>query len=368
MKYAVLKTLLATASVTLAPLFLSAQPLSESPPNVPRTERPADSQRERDWQELLEYRRQTETSSGADAQAARISSHRSVADKAREFYTRHSDDTLAAEARRIEVLSLISALEAGDAAGSSRLEQAVFALRNNPQIPNPIRAQGVAAFEFTRGLRDVNGFRARLDATERIARSLMREFPGESPAYEALWAVAKARPQEDSARLTQEILSSDAPVGLKAAAQALLDRYALIGQPLASTLDESGAKALAKISKGVPLIVYSWASSGPGSLEFGRMIQARRFAALAVCLDEDTMEAGRIARSQGLGGEHLFDEDGLQGPVATRLKFSAAGQIYLVDEAGVIRDVRGGEDFESKIAALGFRTPAINPTAAQLRP
>lgn len=372
MKSALLKTFLATASVTLLPLFLSAQTGSELPTNVARTERPGGSQSHRDWDDLLESRKQAETdvrpAEGADMRIARIAGNRSVADKARAFYTIHPDDALASEARRIEVLSLIGAREAGDVDVSGRLEEVVSALRSNNQIATPIRAQGVAAFEFTRGLRDVRGFEARLDATERIARELIREFPGESPPYEALWAVAKARPQEESATLAREILTSNAPERFKTAAQTLIDRYALTGRPLTSVLDESGLKALAKLPKGAPMIVYSWASSGPGSLEFGRMIQARRFAALGVCLDEDTTEAGWIAHSQGLGGEHLFDENGLQGSAAGRLKFSAAGQIYLVDEAGVIRDVRGGEDFEKKRTALGFRTPAINPTPEQLRP
>lgn len=355
------------------PWFLSAQTTLPPPTTPPANERTVSSQSERDWRELLESRKQTDLegreTDGADGRAARIAGNRSVADKAREFYTTYSGDALASEARRLEVLALIGAREEGDASSSGRLEQAVAALRSDRQVPTPIRAQGVAAFEFTRELRAVRGLVARMDTTERVARGLIREFPGEAPGYEALWAVAKARPQQESAKLAQELLASDAPPPLKAAAQTLLDRYALIGRPLASVLDgDSGLKALANLPAGTPLIVYSWASWGPGSLDFGRMIQARRFAALGVCLDQDIAEAGRMAHSLGLGGEHVYDESGLQGPAATRLKFSTAGQIYLVDEAGVIRDVRGGEDFETKLAALGFRTPAINPTPEQLRP
>lgn len=372
MKSALRKILVAVAGVTLLPLLWSAQTGSNPPPILPLPEWPAGSQGKRDWEDLVELRKQAEPdgriTDRAEARMARIAGNHSVADKAKEFYTRHPGDALAAEARRVEILSLIDALEAGDASSSGRLEGAVSVLRSNNQIPTQIRAQGVAAFEFTRGLRDVRGFQARLDATERIARDLIREFPGESPPYEALWAVARARPQEESAKLAREILTSDAQARFKAAAQTLLDRYALLGRDLKSALDESGLKALAKLSTGMPLIVYSWSTSEPGSLEFGRMIQARRFAALGVCLDEDTEAAGKVARSLGLGGEHLFDDNGLQGLAVARLKFSAAGQIYLVDEAGVIRDVRGGEDLEAKLAALGFRTPVINPTPEQLRP
>lgn len=373
MKSAVHKSFLAAACAAAMPWLLLAQITLPPPTTPPANERTAGSQSERDWQELLESRKQTEREGrekdGADGRAARIAGNRSVADKAREFYTTHSSDALAAEARRLEVLALIGALEEGDGASSGRLEQAVASLRSDRQVPAPIRAQGVAAFEFTRELREVRGLEARMDTTGRVARALIREFPGEAPGYEALWAVAKASPQQESAKLAQELLASDAPPPLKAAAQTLLARYALIGRPLASVLDgDSGLKALANLPTGTPLIVYSWASWGPGSLDFGRMIQARRFAALGVCLDQDIAEAGRLAHSLGLGGEHLFDERGLQGPAAARLNFSTAGQIYLVDEAGVIRDVRGGEDFETKLGAFGFRTPTLNPSPEQLRP
>jgi len=372
MKSVVLKTFVATACVTAMPLFLWAQTTLQPPTSPPGNVRSAGSQSERDWQDLLESRKQTDfngrETDGADARATRIAGNRSVADKARQFYTVHSGDAQASEARNIEIFSLIGALEEGDATVSGRLEQAVSALRSDPQISTQIRAQGAAAFEFTRGLREVRGLEARMDTTERVARSLIREFPAEAPGYEALWAVAKSRPLEESVKLARELLTTEAPPALKTGAQTLLDRYALTGRPLASALDESGLKVLAKFPEGLPLIVYSWASWGPGSLELGRMIQARRFVALGVCLDEDTAQAGRMAHSLGLGGEHIYDENGLQGPVVARLKFSTAGQIYLVDEAGVIRDVRGGEDFESKLAALGFRTPPINPTPEQLRP
>ena len=98
------------------------------------------------------------------------------------------------------------------------------------------------------------------------------------------------------------------------------------------------------------------------------MIQARRFAALGVCLDEDTTTAGKTEHQLGLGGQQIYDPKGLQGTVATRLKISAAGQIYFVDREGVIRDVRGGTDFESKLSAFAFQTPVLNPTPDQLRP
>jgi hypothetical protein len=133
-------------------------------------------------------------------------------------------------------------------------------------------------------------------------------------------------------------------------------------------MGEAGGSLLAELPPGLPLVVYSWATWGPGSIEFGRMIQARRFSAIGVCLDENTEEAATVAHQAGLGGKLAYDAKGLSGSLAERLKFSTAGQIYLVDAAGVIRDVRGGEDLEIKLTALDFRTPVINPTPEQLRP
>jgi hypothetical protein len=223
-----------------------------------------------------------------------------------------------------------------------------------------IRAQAAAAYDFTHTLHGVADQAERKKSTESVARKLLQEFPGEPQAYQALLAVAKASDQPKSEQLTRELIAAQtAPDEVKASAQVILDRFGLMGQSLVAVLadDKEGVGAVLPAKQ--PVILYSWATWGPGSIELGRMIQARRFAAVGVCLDEDTKQAVKTANALGLGGKHFYDPDGWRGKLATRLKFSTAGQIYLVDADGIIRDVRGGDDLEAKLKALGFSTPPL---------
>lgn len=326
------------------------------------------------WRELVESkisadREFKQLPAQANARAAEVARRagKSIdfADRAKVFYETRPDHSMAAEARRLEIVGLIQAEEDGDRSISKRLEKAISELRGNTKIPQSTRAHASAAFEFTRGARGKKQKDA-LEAVEKSARSLMVEFPGEAPAYEAILAVAEAVPLEKSRALAAEIAGSGAPAEVRLAAQVLVARYGLVAKSLTSELTAEATEQVRKLRSGDPTIIYSWATWAPGSIELGKMLQARRFNAVGVCLDEDLPAARLVRRRHNLGGEHIFDEKGRSGELAAKLKFSTAGQIYLVDAAGVIRDVRGGENLEAKLKELGFKTPPI-PTPTVTR-
>lgn len=356
-----------------------AQPTipSDNPP--PAGALPAPTAVDRAWEALLQAKKDAEqpteplpleAAAQKQARARRAALDVGIADQAKAFYTANPDYYWAAEARRLEILSLIQAEEAGDAATGSRLAQAVASLRADPKLPAKIRAHGAAAYEFTRAVRDQPDEAARHDALEKTARALIQEFPAEMPGYEALLALSRAAEPAKAEALARELAAASAPAPIRASAQTLLDRYALVGRPLADILPATASELKTSLPAGQPIIIYSWATWGPGSIELGRMIQARRFAAAGICLDDDLAAARRLQHEAGLGGQHIYDGKGREGEIATQLKFSTAGQIYLVDAQGVIRDVRGGEGLEAKLAALGFQTLVINPPslAELLRP
>lgn len=374
MKSYLRKSVMVLAGIGITPIALLAQ-TPPPPPTDPSAIGGAMviSEDDKAWGELSLERRAMETSrmqskDGEQSRADLLARSKSLADRARQFYAKHPNHPMAGEARKLEVFSLIEAREKGDKGEGKRLERQVETLRKDPAVPASIRAQAAAAYDFTSAILPLRGAAERMTATVDVARKLAKEFPAEPQAYEALLAVAKASPKEDAEKLAREIVESPAPEAAKKSAQLLLDRHALVGRTLASVIGEAGDSVLAELPAGLPVVVYSWATWGPGSIEFGRMIQARRFAAIGVCLDENTEEAATVAHQVGMGGKLAYDSKGLSGELAERLKFSTAGQIYLVDADGVIRDVRGGEDLETKLAAFDFRTPVINPTAKELRP
>lgn len=291
----------------------------------------------------------------ATERAARLA----VADQAKAFYGEHAGHPNAARARSMEILALVDVAESGDRTVADRLQAAVQALRENPALAQAERARGVAAFEFTQAMRSASTREERMAVAETVGRALMAEFPGEPQGPQALVAVMNAAPTAEAIRLARELAASAAPEAFRRLAELLLARQDLPGRRLADLLGREGEQAMAKLPAGEPVIVYSWATWGPGSIELGRMIQARRFAAVGICLDEEVETAQQQAHAAGLGGELLYDPAGSSGALAARFAFSAPGQIYLVDAAGIVRDVRGGEQLEAKLAEHGFRTRPI---------
>lgn len=374
MKTSIRKSVTVLAGIVVTPIALLAQ-ISPTPPVDPSAVRGSTSLSEEDkaWEALTLEKAGMDAArmdqrAGEQSRAALAARSKSLADRARNFHAAHPNHPLAGEARKLEVFSLIEAREMGDVGEGKRLEKQVEVLRKDPAVPASIRAQAAAAYDFSSAILPLKDAAERMNTTVEVARKLAKEFPAEPQAYEALLAVAKASPKEDAEKLAREIVESPAPEAAKKSAQLLLDRHGLVGRTLVSVMGEAGGPLLAKLPPDSPVVVYSWATWGPGSIQFGRMIQARRFAAVGVCLDENTEEAATVAHQTGMGGELSYDAKGLVGGLAERLKFSTAGQIYLADAEGVIRDVRGGEDLENKLTALDFRTPVINPTAKELRP
>lgn len=301
----------------------------------------------------------TEASARAQARSARVTKHNSVADQAQAFYTEYPDSYWAGEARKLEISALLQAVDNGDESGTVRLKKAVAALRSSTKVTNKVKAEGVATYAFATALAEAKSNAARLTAAETVARDLIKEFPSEQPGYQTLYVLAKASDSTTALKLAKELVASAAPTTIKTGAQTIIDRYALVGKTLSSVVGETGAALLATMRQDESAIVYSWATWGAGSLELGRMIQARRFNALGICVDEDVTAAKAAQQSANLGGVHLYDASGLKGTVASNLKFITAGTIYLVDAKGVIRDVQGATDLETKLTTWGLKSAAI---------
>lgn len=282
-----------------------------------------------------------------------------LANRARAFYLSNSDHSKAAEARQLEVFTLIQLQEEGDEMVEDWLDQAVQDAVADQSVPERMRAKIAAARAFTKETGKATNRAQHFAAIKQVSRQLMKDYPRQPQAYEALLAMAQVSDDRQRLAYAQEVATSEAPTRLKRTAQLMLDRQGLVGQSIGAVLGDAGAKLLSEIPDGKPILLYSWATWGPGSIELGRMIQARRFNAIGICLNADIEAAKKAQHSANLGGEHVYDEKGPAGQFAEILKYSTAGQIYLVDKEGVLRDVRGGDDLERKLRDLDFQTPEL---------
>jgi hypothetical protein len=279
-----------------------------------------------------------------------------LADQAQAFYTAHPGDHRSGEARNIEIFALIEAREAGDTTMDGRLQGAVAQLRQNPSLPDATKVRGVAADKFTRAVRGIQEFDEQMPALVRAAREIIAEFPRQPQGYQAMLAVSQGCEDALAAELTTELLSSAAPEQIKAAAQEQVQLLALLGRKLDAF---PGLAKLAAIHAGEPVLIYAWSMEHPGSLEVGRMVQARRFAAIAINMDEAGEDAMAVQHREGLGGEQIFADNAHWEALVSLLHLEAPGHIYLCDSNHEIVEVRAAQRLEAKLARWGFETKPL---------
>jgi hypothetical protein len=279
------------------------------------------------------------------------------ANRAKDFQAQFPADAKAADAKLVEIRALVGAVDTGDATVEGRLATAVQSLRADSSTPASIQVQGVAAYEFsrrTRGLKPAE----RLNAIEKVAWDLARDFPDQPQGFESLINVAAANRDDASAKkILRDLLAMPGPAALKSDARKLLDRLDLVGKPFEAELlgaNETAAKAALQKSK--PTIVYTWVAGNPGSLALAAELKKRGGAVnvIALNLDRDPEAAGAVAQREALIGTPVYDSRGKEGALAQRLKVRGPAEVFLIDGEGIIREVRAQADLKNKLQQLGL--------------
>jgi hypothetical protein len=276
--------------------------------------------------------------------------------KADEFRNRYADpkaEGKVSEAKAKEALELVEAIRLGDKSQDARLSQLASEVGADTKIPVRLRLQvasSVAYQAVDRGLPTT----ARLAAFETIARKHAREFPECPVVYETLVHLAEQNPDDSSAqKLARDVLAMTAPKEIKAYAQLVLDRHALVGRSVAGLLDSKMAARVA----GKPVILYSWSGKHLGLLSAIKAIKKQAPANtvfIGVCIDSDVAQAKATASTQSLPGELLYDAKGAEGDLAKVLVFSFPGIVYAADIHGKIRSPSVASDVSAKLAALSI--------------
>lgn len=281
-----------------------------------------------------------------------------AADRANKFHTTYPEHPKADEARAMEVQALLNAVRAGDASLDGRLTHTVETLRADGRVPVKVKAKAVAMYSFHVGLRGKKTSAERFQALEDTARMLTADFPTEPQGYESLLTVAQSTDDEKTARkIAQELLKAPSGETVKQGAKQLAERWDLVGKPVDVELDAANAKSAAGGRKnGQATVIYTWATWSPGSIDLAAKLKKRGVNASVVALnvDTDTAAAAALATREALTGTIVYDERGLDGALAQRLKIRTAPQVIIVDGAGKIRDIRGEADLEKKLAQYGL--------------
>lgn len=244
---------------------------------------------------------------------------------------------------------------AGDETQKNRREQLVAEVRKDPVIPAAHRAEVVGLAEnIAIGKRRNLPSDKRLEEYEKVARSLIAEFPDLPELYEALVHIAADSAPERAITLAQELVEGGAPDSVRTRARRLLERYALRGRLLAeivgADLEQAGV-ASGPWENG--LAIYTWSASNPHSISIVKQLLSalpEECLVVGVSLDEDLSNVAASAEAAQLPGIQL--EAANRIIVANELILDGLGMVYLCDKEGVIRRVTAQRDIKMAVSEV----------------
>jgi hypothetical protein len=170
---------------------------------------------------------------------------REVARTARAFAARHGSHPRAVDAAKVAILADLEGILPRDARHAADARSAAEAFRRNPRHPVAARAEVALALEQREIRRRTLGrpWHAQPVLAEEMLDRLRGEFGDRAELWQAGLTLAEGAACDAGREAAQRVYQAPgAAPGLRAAAQQVLERYALVRQPLALTLTPAGGR------------------------------------------------------------------------------------------------------------------------------
>lgn len=195
-----------------------------------------------------------------------------------------------------------------------------------------------------------------LDARERAARRLLKEFPTEPAGLDELLALADVSGPTRALRLAREIGASPSSATIKARAQDIAWRHTATDRPIVDVLaDVPGATPLLAQVKGKRTIFYTWSPDDERSIELALALAAvtsPETFVVGINMSPRVAEAlARVNRAH-LPGVQLYGARGFDSPVVRRLGLTRPAQLYAVGSDGTVHDLSAVSDRAAMLAKI----------------
>lgn len=170
---------------------------------------------------------------------------REVARTARDFAARHGSHPRAVDAAKVAILADLEGILPRDARHAADARSAAEAFRRNPRHPAGARAEVALALEQREISRRTLGrpWHAQPVLAEGVLDRLRGEFGDRAELWRAGLTLAEGAACDAGREAAQRVYQAPgASPGLRAAARQVLERHALVRQPLALTLTPAGGR------------------------------------------------------------------------------------------------------------------------------
>ncbi|HEX2852806.1 MAG TPA: hypothetical protein VHO24_06175 [Opitutaceae bacterium] len=262
-----------------------------------------------------------------------------VANQARGFYAAFPSHSKASAAKKLEVTSLLDAVDLGAVSEEARATQLGTAYRNDHSHSETDR------FHVARQMMELEVEKkklraeARMDEIDRQADALLPEFPGNAGVFRLYLEVVENGSEATARQVASKILSSSsAPATVKDQARTVIERYDLVGKSVAlDFVSESGTAFKLADKRGKIVIAYVWSGATRASeAAFASITKAIKpeHEVVGINVDKDVAKAKATIAQEKPPGLQYVDERGLGSPVATQLKVVDVPCVYVFKANG----------------------------------
>ena len=266
-----------------------------------------------------------------------------------DFQTRFPKDANISDAQIREFQALMFVAQFGDEAAAKRMEEIEEVQLKDPS-KTPQQRFDIRASQIQRK-------RLPRDEGEKAARDLMKEFPGIADVYGLLLDSAEPYLDARSRAIAEEVLKSNAADHLKDDARALMTKIDAIGKPLDMKFTAiDGREVNVQAMKGKVILVDFWAAwCGPCVRELPNVkaaydkLHEKGFEILGISFDVDKARLEKLVKENQIPWAQFYDGQRWQNQFGVRYGIRSLPTMWLLDKKGVLRDMNGRADLESKV-------------------
>lgn len=263
---------------------------------------------------------------------------RATAQAAKDFYSRYPTHPQAAPARKLEALSAVDGIAAGDSA----YEQQAIKVANDYRVDrkNPAAdrfqvAHTVERYQVSKKLGGKHYLTSPVEA-EKMADRLRKEL-GELHEVHALYlTIARSTNCENGGDVARKLLQLPVSPSIKTAARQIIERRALLGKPLEFSLTTAEGKTT-KLSEftGGRTVVCFWDGknhpAGPPGLHEQRRLATPDTTWVYVSVGALAPMAKGTAKTARPAGTTCVEPLGVRSPLLAQLKITQLPCVYVLD-------------------------------------
>jgi hypothetical protein len=271
---------------------------------------------------------------------ARAQKFRQLAQGAKDFAAQNPSHTKAAEARKLEALAGLEGILTEDAAHEQAAVATAAAFRTNKSNPAPARFEVAHAMDGREISKKILGrpWHAHAPMAERMLDRLRVEFGERPEVYGSYVALAEKADCDNGRDVALKIMQSPAPAFAKTAARRLLDRYALVRQPLDFPLTSAQGRATTlarEAGRTTVVVLYDGVRSpaGPAGLQDYKRNPRPNTQWIYVALGRPASLPKGATSFQAPAGLNCVEPLGAKSPLYEQLKLTSLPAVFVLDEA-----------------------------------